>query len=297
MKLRNLVGTGILLLLLGCAMVTVNVYFPEEDVKMAYDMMEEEFMRQHADTRETEEGIDSSMNLVPARSEWSLVTPAEADDEVRERTITTEKILEVLRTMPDVVAAYERRGGRLDITEELLASSVIGIDRNGLVDLLPTEIRNPESNDVIEMLILDSGDDIEEIDEEVIGDWLADQLAEENHDRQIIISGMAEAMMQLLYEDEEGIEDEATLRESMKRQSRKMFAEREMENAPYGWWVQLPDQEWYQLAPPVIDVDDEQDDVGDELDDVDEDLSEVAADLDDAESDPIADVDDDGTVE
>lgn len=107
----------------ACAVITVNIYFPEKDVKEAYKVLEKELMGtdKKIDEKKPSGKPESSLQFEFVRSAYAQ-EPGMAD-----------KIAEAVRKMPDVVNAYKEMGARITDTDRLRDSSAVGEGNNGLL--------------------------------------------------------------------------------------------------------------------------------------------------------------------
>lgn len=121
-------GAKFLVIALGiavvsCAVITVNIYFPEKDVKEAYQLLEKELMGTEQKPQETlpRGKPESFLNfeLVPFAFAQEAGLPS--------------KIAEIVKKMPDVVNAYREMGARLAEIDRLRESGAVGEGKNGLL--------------------------------------------------------------------------------------------------------------------------------------------------------------------
>jgi len=120
MKGKAKIFTGVLFFfIVSCAVITVNIYFPEKDVKEAYKTLEQELMG--TDERAPESKPESSIR-------FEFVLSAYAQD-----SGVAEKITEIIKNMPDVVNAYKEMGARIADTDRLRDSGAVGEANNGLL--------------------------------------------------------------------------------------------------------------------------------------------------------------------
>ncbi|MCG2721730.1 MAG: YdbL family protein [Thermodesulfovibrionales bacterium] len=121
-KIALLAGT-LLFVLVSCAVITVNIYFPEKDVKEAYKTLEKELMGTDQKTDETKpEGKPESS------IRFELVPSAYAQE-----SEVAEKIAEIVKKMPDVVNAYKDMGARIADIDRLRDSGVVGEGNKGVL--------------------------------------------------------------------------------------------------------------------------------------------------------------------
>ena len=214
-KDRLLVVTlGALLSFAACAIITVNVYFPEKDVKAAYKSLEDELL----EPAPKKPGSTSSpkpssrlegRSLVAVADVWrvTLVPDASAQDDLAQR------IAEEIKTYPEVVAAYKAMGQRLERLNQLRDQELVGEGKDGKVVLRakPPKVGEAETKFVDEV----------------------------NKDREVIINGMAKAIVKLS-------KQEPTPKNlaKVKPQASETFASLRRDKAKPGWWVQLPDGTW-----------------------------------------------------
>ena len=209
-----IVALGALLSFAACAIITVNVYFPEKDVKAAYKSLEDELL----EPAPKKPGSTSSpkpssrlegRSLLAAANVWqfALVTDALAQDDLAQR------ITEEIKGYPEVVTAYKGLGQRLERLNQLRDQELVGEGRDGKVVLRakPPKVGEAESK-------------------------LVD---EENRDREVIIGGMAKAILKLTKQ-----ESSSANLAKVKPQASDTFASLRRDKAKPGWWVQLPDGTW-----------------------------------------------------
>lgn len=116
--------TGVLFsILASCAVITVNIYFPEKDVKEAYKALEKELMGTEGkpDAEKSPEKPESSIR-------FELVPSANAQE-----AGLSDKIAEIVKKMPDVVNAYREMGARSSDIDRLRDKGAVGEGNNGLL--------------------------------------------------------------------------------------------------------------------------------------------------------------------
>jgi len=174
--------------LVSCATITVNVYFPAEEVTEAYSSLEDEFLGPpSAEAGETvEPPADETQTNTPgpqgkaSYSDEPILTSEERVI-VLKRKFTLDfsnyawaqgnisgQIEQKIRNMPDVVNAYKRRGQRSNIVNSMLSQKKVAEGKNGLLVKKGT-LTSQESQ----------------------------AFSQENADRKIIIRGMAKAIVEI----------------------------------------------------------------------------------------------------
>ncbi|MFZ3138572.1 MAG: DUF1318 domain-containing protein [Thermodesulfovibrionales bacterium] len=149
--------TAIFFIFVSCAVITVNIYFPEKDVKEAYKTLEKELMGtdQKTDEKKPAGKPESSIR-------FEMVPSAYAQE-----SGISEKLSDLMKKMPDVVNAYKEMGARIADIDRLRDSGVVGEANNGLL--------------IVREGTLSSGDKS-----------LIDM---ENENRKSVMNGMAKAML------------------------------------------------------------------------------------------------------
>jgi len=212
--------------LTSCAIVTVNIYFPAEEVREAYRSLEEELLQT---PEEAPESLKTPDKPKPQGQPQSLRTYPEKPQLESRRIILlrrkfdlnigtmawaqgnlAQQITSEIRKMPEVMQAFRSRSKRLASINNLLAQGKVGEGNKGLLvrrgSLTPQETAAFNS---------------------------------ENADRQIIINGMAKAIVKINKLD--------PTPENVNRvlpQAAEQYAEVRREEAQSGWEIQLPDGRW-----------------------------------------------------
>lgn len=157
-KCIKVVISTIFFIIVSCAVITVNIYFPEKEVKEAYKKLEEELMRSNdKEGNSKKTGTESSIKDF-------LFPYAYAQDKS-----LADKIAEIVKKMPDVVNAYKEMGARIKDIDRLRDSGIVGEGNNGL-------------------LIHREGQ-LSEADKKLVDD--------ENDNRMTVMKGMAKAIIRI----------------------------------------------------------------------------------------------------
>ncbi len=119
-KIRLITAT-LLFVLVSCAVITVNIYFPEKDVKEAYKSLEKELMKPETEQKKPEAKPESSLR-------FEFVPSAYAQE-----AGLADRISEIIKKMPDVVNAYKQMGERLPAIDRLRDSGVVGEGKDGML--------------------------------------------------------------------------------------------------------------------------------------------------------------------
>lgn len=205
--------------LAACAVITVNVYFPEKDVKQAYKSLDDMLLKQGADTapptpestpsndRKAPEPVKPQSSLFGDRFHFAIVSEACAAESVADQ-LTVE-----LSNMPEVLKAYDEMKTRLPKLDALRDSGAVGETRQGLVT-----VRDKSK----------LGD----------GQTIVDG---ENRNRKTVITGMAKAILKINRQQETA----AALNQVLGKASAS-YATTKQDAARPGWWIELPNGRWVQ---------------------------------------------------
>lgn len=150
---------SLFLICFSCAVITVNIYFPEKDVKEAYQLLEKELMGTEAKPEEkAPQGTPESslhFELIPSVYAQEAGLP--------------DKIAEIVKKMPDVVDAYKEMGARLTDIDRLRGNGSVGEGKNGLLVTREGNL-TPRDQKLVEM---------------------------ENQNRKTVITGMTKAIIRI----------------------------------------------------------------------------------------------------
>lgn len=209
----------------ACAVITVNVYFPEKAAKEAYKSLDDMLLKPGEkpaganappapvspppleQQRPQSRLFDRIPSLSLVAQAWASDTDADAD---------ADALAVELSSMPEVLKAYDEMSSRLPRLTALFNSGAIGISKQGLVVAPPSAKAKLAPQD--ESL-----------------------LAAENQSRKTVVMSMAKAILKLQKQKE----TKEALNQVLGRAA-ATFAETKREAAHPGWWVQLPNDRWVQ---------------------------------------------------
>ena len=190
---------GILfLVLLSCAIITVNIYFPEKEVKEAYKELEKELMTPGGSG---EEPTSKPKGKPEGSSKFELISSAYAQE-----AGLADNIAQIVKRMPEVVNAYKEMGARLPAIDKLRDSGAVGDGKDGLLMVRDEKLMTPESRRLVDM---------------------------ENGNRRTAINGMARAIIRI----NRVPENESNLKQVLP-QAVEQFAALRRDSAKKGWWIQ-----------------------------------------------------------
>lgn len=217
MKILKWLVAGLCGLLAACAIITVNVYFPEKAVKEAYKSLDEMLLKKDgeklpdavkepaAEPKPSQPGSQSRLpGLLPG---FSLVSVAHAAENGDDLAIE-------LGSMPEVTAAYAEMSQRLPALNALFDSGAVGVTSQGLVTV----------RDKAKVAAKDEG-----------------IISAENKSRKTVIGSMAKAILKITKQEA----TKAALDQTMGKAA-ATYAETKREAAKPGWWIQLQNGKWVQ---------------------------------------------------
>jgi len=205
--------SGMCALLAACAVITVNVYFPEKDVKKAYKSLDEMLLKQGDNA---DEALPAEEPKAPEKKPVSGISGgslrfALVGEVFAEEDISDELAAELAK-MPEVQKAYAEMRARLPQLNALRDSGAVGEGNGGNVV-------------VRDMNKLGNGQAL---------------VNAENGNRKTVIFAMAKAILKLTSQPE----NEQTVKQARLKAART-FAAAKQEEAKPGWWIQ-PNGQWVQ---------------------------------------------------
>lgn len=204
-------------LLVSCAIITVNVYFPEKAVKDAYKSLDEMLLKndgQNLPNGENHPAVkpkllqpgpqSNLLNMIPNFSFTSVAHAAENGDDLAIE----------LGSMPEVASAYAEMSQRQSTLNALFNSGAVGLTSQGLVT-------------VRDKAKVTAQDEV--------------MVSAENKNRKTIIGSMAKAILKITKQEV----TKAALDQTMGKAA-ATYAETRRESAKAGWWMQLQNGKWVQ---------------------------------------------------
>ena len=202
-KAKGIIGI-LFLMLLSCAIITVNIYFPEKDVREAYKELEKELMTPGGQGKEPKTKPEGKPE---GSSRFELIASAQAQE-----TGMADNIAQIVRKMPEVVSAYRDMGARLGDIDRLRDSGAVGEGNNGMLAVRDDKLMTPEARNL---------------------------LAAENENRRTVMNGMARAIIRINRAQENDLNRKQVLPQAIEQ-----FAGLRRDSARKGWWIQDPNGNW-----------------------------------------------------
>lgn len=216
-KLVKLLFSVSCIFLAACAVITVNVYFPEKAAKEAYKSLDDMLLKtgEAPGSQKVPPGVPPAAPQDKPQSrvfDFSLVTAAYAAD----TDADADALAVELSSMPEVLKAYDDMSKRLPRLNALFAAGSVGLSKQGLVVVPPSAKGKLAQQD--ETLV-----------------------AAENQSRKIVVTSMAKAILKLQKQKE----SKAAMNQVLGKAA-TTFAETKREAARPGWWMQLQNDRWVQ---------------------------------------------------
>lgn len=219
MKNLKLLLAGVCGLLVSCAIITVNVYFPEKAVKDAYKSVDGMMLKGGGETppvpeKQPSDGTDKAPEVKPQSGiirilpAVSLVATAHAADN------TADELAVELASMPEVTKAYEVMSRNRAKVSELLASGAVGLSNQGLITVRDKSRVTAQDETLLKT---------------------------DNDSRKTIITGMAKAILKVGKQEI----NKANM-DQLLGKAATTYAETKRDEAAPGWWLQLQNGRWVQ---------------------------------------------------
>ena len=217
MKLLKWLLAGGCGLLVSCAIITVNVYFPEKAVKDAYKSLDEMLLKndgQNVPNGEQQPAVEPKLPQSGPQSRLPNMLPDFSFTAVAHAAENSDDLAIELGSMPEVATAYAEMSQRQSALNALFNSGAVGLTSQGLVTV----------RDKAKVTAQD----------EVI-------VSAENRNRKTVISSMAKAILKITKQ-----EATKTALDQTMGKAAATYAETRRESAKTGWWMQLQNGKWVQ---------------------------------------------------
>ncbi len=204
-------SVGLCGMLAACAIITVNVYFPEKAVKEAYKSLDEMLLKQGEEVPAQDKAVpapEPQSRLLKGFQSFSFVGEAFAAESYADQLAVE------ISSMPDVLNAYDEMKARLPQLDALRDRGVVGETNQGLVTIRDKGKAGGQDEALVKA---------------------------ENGNRKLVITAMAKAILKLNKQPES---KEAFAQVLPKAAA--TYADAKREAAKPGWWMQLANGRWVQ---------------------------------------------------
>lgn len=200
----------------ACAVITINVYFPEKAAKEAYKSLDDMMLKNPAAPagqtpargEEVPQKPESPQSFLDRFPNISLVATAHAAD------AESDALAVEVASMPEVTRAYEEMSQRLPRLTALYDSGAVGLTNQGLVTVRDKSKVTPADEALV---------------------------AAENKSRKVVVSAMARAIFKITKQ-----EDTKAAQGQVLSKAAATFAEARRDAARPGWWIQGQNGRWLQ---------------------------------------------------
>lgn len=209
---------GLFGMLAACAIITVNVYFPEKAVKEAYKSLDEMLLKpgeekpapdgQKPAEEKPAPAPGPQSKLLKGFSSFALVGEAFAADNYADQLAIE------ISGMPEVLKAYDEMKARLPQLDLLRDQGVVGETNQGLVTIRDKGKATPQDEALVKAEVAN---------------------------RKTVITAMARAILKLNKQPE----SKAAIGQVLPKAA-ATYADAKREAAKPGWWMQLANGRWVQ---------------------------------------------------
>lgn len=209
---------GLCGMLAACAIITVNVYFPEKAVKEAYKSLDEMLLQQGEEKPAPEGRKPAGESPAPVPGSQSRLLDRFPSLSLVGEACAAENYADQLAIeiagMPEVLAAYDEMKARLPQLDALRDRGIVGETSQGLVTVHDKGKATPQDEALVRA---------------------------ENANRKLVITAMAKAILKLNKQPEskEGLGQ-------VLPKAAATYADAKREAAKPGWWIQLQNGRWVQ---------------------------------------------------
>lgn len=217
MKLLKWLLAGGCGLLVSCAIITVNVYFPEKAVKDAYKSLDEMLLKNEGEKLPGGQQQPADEPKLPQprpQSGLGEMLPNLSFTPVAHAAENGDDLAIELGSIPEVVTAYAEMSQRQSALNTLFNSGTVGLTGQGLVTV----------RDKTKVTAQDEG-----------------LVSAENKNRKTVIGNMAKVILKITKQEA----TKAALDQTMAKAA-ATYAETRRESAKPGWWMQLQNGKWVQ---------------------------------------------------
>jgi len=220
---------GVCAFLAACAIITVNVYFPEKAVKEAYksldDMLLKGAEKAPAADKTPETGKEPAVDKQPGGEPSAPVEKPQSRliDEfpvfsfagvAQAADADADALAVELAGMPEVLKAYDEMSKRLPRITALFDSGAIGLSSQGLITVRDKSKTNAQDEGLVNA---------------------------ENQNRKTVVSSMAKAILKITK-----VKESKPALDQVMGKAAATYAETKRDAAKPGWWYQLPNGRWLQ---------------------------------------------------
>jgi len=202
-------------LLAACAIITVNVYFPEKAVKDAYKSLDDMLLKDGSPGGVKQpESVPGSSESKPQSSLFKLLPSFSFCGVAHAAENSGDELAVELAGMPEVDKAYAEMSSRMPKLNSLFDSAAVGLTSQGLVTVRDKAKITPQDEQLINA---------------------------ENQSRKLLVNSMAKAILKI-----SKVQESKEALGQVLGKAAATYADTKREAAKPGWWVQLQNGRWVQ---------------------------------------------------
>ena len=202
-------------LLAACAIITVNVYFPEKAVKDAYKSLDDMLLKDGAPGAVKQpESVPGSVGSKPQGSLFNLLPSISFCGVAHAAENYGDDLAVELAGMPEVDKAYADMSSRMPRLNILFDSAAVGLTNQGLVTVRDKTKVTPQDEQLVNA---------------------------ENQSRKLLVNSMAKAILKITK-----VQESKEALGQVLGKAATTYADTRREAAKPGWWVQLQNGRWVQ---------------------------------------------------
>jgi len=202
-------------LLAACAVITVNVYFPEKAVKEAYKSLDDMLLKDGAPGAVKQpETVPGATGSKPQSSMFNLLRSFSFCGVAYAAENTADDLAIELASMPEVDKAYADMSSRLPRLNTLFDSGAVGLTKQGLVTVKDKTKVTPQDEQLVNA---------------------------ENQSRKLLVNSMAKAILKITK-----VQESKEALGQVLGKAAATYADTKREAAQPGWWIQLQSDRWVQ---------------------------------------------------
>jgi len=199
----------------ACAIITVNVYFPEKAVKDAYKSLDDMLLKDGSPGAVKQpESVPGNAGSKPQSSLYNLLPSLSFCGVAHAADNNGDELAVEMASMPEVDKAYAEMSSRMPRLNSLFDSGAVGLTKQGLVT-----VRDKTK--------------ITAQDEQLVN--------AENQSRKLLVNSMAKAILKIAK-----VQESKEALGQVLGKAAATYADTKREAAKPGWWIQLQSDRWVQ---------------------------------------------------
>lgn len=208
---------GICGLIAACAIITVNVYFPEKAVKEAYKSLDDLLLKDGAEKAPgavQQPGTDPGTEIKPQSNLFNVLPAFSFSAVAHAAENYADELAIELAGMPEVLKAYDDMNKRMPRLTALFDSAAVGLTSQGLITVRDKTKMSGQDEQLVNL---------------------------ENQSRKLIVNSMSKAILKITK-----VKESKEALDQVLGKAAATYADTRREAAKPGWWIQLANGRWVQ---------------------------------------------------